>query len=130
VKGEISSLTTLIYEARENALRHIELDADQCGADQVVGIKTYVYNLGGGIIEFLAIGTAVKKIDGLTTQSDQLIPQAIIRDQDTFINTADGMKNTALDRPQKNAGVVTGVIGVLIFILVVIFKVLAIFSQS
>ncbi len=129
VKGEISSLTNLIYEARENALKHIELDADQCGADQVVGIKTYVYNLGGGIIEFLAIGTAVKKINGLTTESDQLIPQAIIRDQDTFINTADGMKDSSLDRPQMGGGVVTGVIGVLIFLLVVLFKIFALFGS-
>jgi uncharacterized protein YbjQ (UPF0145 family) len=128
VKGEITSLTTLIYEARENALRHIELDAEQCNADQVVGVKTYVYNLGGGIIEFLAIGTAVKKIDGVTTESEQLIPQAIIRDQDTFINTADGIKATSLDVPQKGGGIVTGVIGILIFLLVVFFKVFAIFG--
>ena len=28
----------------------------------MAGIKTYVYDLGGGLIEFLAIGTAVKKV--------------------------------------------------------------------
>ena len=85
VRGEITELTSLIYEAREQALKHIAEDASRNGADRVVGIKTYVYNLGGGIIEFLAIGTAVKKMPGVKTSSEQLLPQAIIRDRDTFI---------------------------------------------
>ncbi|MCE9559112.1 MAG: heavy metal-binding domain-containing protein [Armatimonadetes bacterium] len=88
-RGEINELTTLIYDARENAIAHLMRDADQCGADDVVGIKTYVYQLGGGMIEFMAIGTAVKKMEGLTTVSENLPPQAIIRDQDTYINTAE-----------------------------------------
>jgi uncharacterized protein YbjQ (UPF0145 family) len=73
VRGEISELTSLIYEARTQALKHIEDDALRCGADRVVGVKTYVYNLGGGIIEFLAIGTAVKKMPGIKTASDSLL---------------------------------------------------------
>src|SRR5213075_2240042 len=63
-RGEISELTHLIYEARHNALARIAADAEACGADDVVGIKCHVYQLGGGIIEFLAIGTAVKKMAG------------------------------------------------------------------
>lgn len=88
-RGEIEELTTLIYEARENALARIAKDATACGADDVVGIKTYVYQVGSGIIEFMAIGTAVKKMEGIHTLSEQLPPQAIIRDKDTFINTAE-----------------------------------------
>lgn len=88
-RGEISDLTSMIYEARENAIAHIARDAEACGADDVVGIKTNVYQLGGGLIEFLAIGTAVKRIPGLTTLSPALPPQAIIQDKDTFINTAE-----------------------------------------
>ena len=38
------------------------------------------------MIEFLAIGTAVKKMDGITTRTPALIPQAIIRDRDTFFD--------------------------------------------
>jgi hypothetical protein len=34
----------------------------------------------------LAIGTAIKKMSGLTTQSEVLIPQAVIRDRDTFFD--------------------------------------------
>lgn len=89
VRGEIEELTSLIYEARENAIARIRADAELCGADDVVGIKTYVYQLGGGIIEFMAIGTAVKKMEGIATRSKTLPPQAVIQDKDTFINVAE-----------------------------------------
>jgi uncharacterized protein YbjQ (UPF0145 family) len=88
-KGEIPELSRMIYDARENALGIINKEADSIGADEVVGVKTYVYQLGSGLIEFLAIGTAVKKVDGLKNISDQLPPQAFTPDWDTFVNTAD-----------------------------------------
>jgi hypothetical protein len=37
----------------------------------------------------MAIGTAVKKVDGLTSKSEQLAPQVFTQDWDTFINTAE-----------------------------------------
>ena len=88
-RGEISELTSLIYEARNNAIARLAADARACGADDVMGIKTNVYQLGSGLIEFMAIGTAVKKVPGLTTVTNQLPPQAIIKDKDTLINTAE-----------------------------------------
>ena len=96
-RGEISELTSLIYEARENAIGRIAQDAKACGADDVVGIKTYVYDLGNGIIEFLAIGTAVKRIPGLTTLSKTLPSQAVINDKDTFINSAEAKLGKRVD---------------------------------
>jgi uncharacterized protein YbjQ (UPF0145 family) len=101
-RGEISELTSLIYEARENAIAKIAQDARACGADDVVGIKTNVYQLGSGIIEFMAIGTAVKKMPGLTTLSPTLPPQAIIKDKDTFINTAETALGTSLNDRSSN----------------------------
>lgn len=86
VKGEITELSKLVYEARENSLDLIQREAQHLGADKVVGVKTYVHQLGGGLIEFLTIGTAVKKQDGLQTLSDHLLPQAFQVDKDTFIN--------------------------------------------
>lgn len=71
-RGEINELTTLVYEARQNAIARIAQDAAACGADDVVGIKCYVYQLGGGMIEFMAIGTAVKRWEGLSTHSEGL----------------------------------------------------------
>lgn len=88
VRGEIEEMSTLLYEARDNAIRRIRADAELCGADDVVGIKTYVYSLGSGIIEFMAIGTAVKKMPGVKTFTDTLPAQAVIRDKDTFFNSA------------------------------------------
>lgn len=99
VKGEISELTQLIYGAREESLKKVQEQAEAIGADDVLGIKTYIYNIGSGLIEFLAIGTAVKKVDGLATRSPQLPPQAIIRDKDTFVDTINLSYGTDLSRP-------------------------------
>lgn len=104
VKGEISDLTQLIYGAREESLKKIQQQAEAIGADNVLGIKTYIYDLGGGLIEFLAIGTAVKAASGLTTRSEQLPPQAIIRDKDTFVDTANFSYGTNLQYPNGRAG--------------------------
>lgn len=87
--GEVSALTAMIYGAREESLSKLKQQAAAVSADDVLGIKTYIYQLGGDLIELLAIGTAVKKIDGVNTRSPQLPPQAIIRDKDTFVNTAE-----------------------------------------
>jgi len=123
-RGEISELTSLIYDARENALLRLGDDARELGADEVLGVKTYVYNLGGGVIEFLAIGTAVRRIEGLTTQSEALIPQAIIRDQDTFVNTADTSSAYSLGSPTNAQGSLKSLfslgIGALVFLFIIL----------
>ncbi len=86
VRGEVKELTYLIYQARIKALSMIEEDAAGCGAEDVVGVKTYVYDLGGGVIELLAIGTAIRKMPNLRVGTNNLIPQAIIKDVETFTN--------------------------------------------
>ena len=90
VRGEISDLTSLIYEAREHALGLIRAEAEALGADDVVGIRTHIHELGN-LIEFMAIGTAVKRLPGITTVSPTLPPQAIIKDKDTWISATDLM---------------------------------------
>jgi uncharacterized protein YbjQ (UPF0145 family) len=102
VKGEINELTQLIYGAREQSLKKVQEQAEAIGADNVLGIKTYIYDLGGGLIEFLAIGTAVKRVAGLTTRSEQLPPQTVVRDRDTFINTASLAYGTDLQAAQDS----------------------------
>jgi len=101
VKGEISQMTELIYGARENSLAKVKAQADEIGADDVLGIKTYVYSLGGGVIEFLAIGTAVKRVSGVAPKTANLPPQAIIRDKDTFYNTANYAYGSTLQNPSR-----------------------------
>jgi uncharacterized protein YbjQ (UPF0145 family) len=87
-RGEIDEVTRLIYDARENCLEHIRAEAEELRADGVIGIKVYIYELGGGLVEVMAIGTAIRKHASVRTQSEQLIPQAIIRDRDTFFDFA------------------------------------------
>jgi len=102
IKGEISELTQLIYGAREQSLNKVQKQAEEIGADDVLGIKTYIYNLGNGLIEFMAIGTAVKKVEGVNTRSAQLPPQAIIRDKTTFVDTANIAYGFDFEEPKEN----------------------------
>ena len=110
VRGEVDTLTTLLYEAREKALDRIQIDARRHGADDVVGVKIHVYELGGGLIEFLAIGTAVRKMDGISTRTPDLIPQAIIRDRDTFFENPpeSGRAVTLADSGKSSAAATQG----------------------
>jgi len=87
-RGEISEVTRLVYEARENCLAHIRNEAEDLQADGVIGIKVFVYEISRGLVEVMAIGTAIRRNRGVSTQSEQLIPQAIIRDRDTFFDEA------------------------------------------
>jgi uncharacterized protein YbjQ (UPF0145 family) len=89
MKGEISELSEMIYNAREQSLGILNKEAETLGADEVVGVKTYVYQIGSGLIEFMAVGTAVKKIAELKNKTPELIPQAFMVDRDTFYNTAE-----------------------------------------
>ena len=86
-RGEINTLTSLIYDAREHAIGLIRDEANAIGADDVVGIKTHI-NEHNNLLEFMAIGTAVKRFPNVTTVSRALPPQAIIKDKDTWIATA------------------------------------------
>jgi len=87
-RGEIGELTSLIYDAREHAIGLIRDEANAIGADDVVGITTHIHELGG-LIEFMAIGTAVKRRAGATPATASLPVQAIIRDKDTWISGDD-----------------------------------------
>jgi len=126
--GEVAGLTEILYEAREKALARIEADAEKCGADEVIGVKTRVYDLGGGLVEFMAIGTAVKKMPGIATKTENLPPQAIIQDRETFIDSTEGgglslnaSSAQSAKRVQKGPMTVVGIIFFMIYIGLKIF---------
>jgi uncharacterized protein YbjQ (UPF0145 family) len=87
-RGEIAALTSLIYDAREHAIGLIRAEADEIGADDVMGIKTHIHEMGS-LIEFMAIGTAVKKMPEMKTFSPALPTQAIVRDRETWFSKGD-----------------------------------------
>ncbi len=124
--GEVSGLTEILYEAREKALERIEQAAEECGADEVVGVKTKVYDLGGGLVEFMAIGTAVKKIPGAATRSPALPPQAIIQDRDTFVDSLSEVNLNARSAASA-AKVQGGPIAIVAAVFVFIFYIIKIF---
>jgi uncharacterized protein YbjQ (UPF0145 family) len=63
---EMDVLTQAMYHARELAMTRMEEEADQLGADGIVGVRLDVgrYEWGADLAEFIAIGTAVKHRGG------------------------------------------------------------------
>jgi uncharacterized protein YbjQ (UPF0145 family) len=63
---EMAVLTQAMYHARELAMTRMEEEADQLGADGVVGVRLEIgrYEWGADLAEFVAIGTAVKHREG------------------------------------------------------------------
>ena len=63
---ELTKLTEAMYTARELAMTRMEEEAQELGADGVVGVRLDVnyYEWGNDSAEFIAFGTAVKAEDG------------------------------------------------------------------
>jgi uncharacterized protein YbjQ (UPF0145 family) len=63
---EMTVLTQAMYHARELAMTRMEEEADQVGADGVVGLRLDIgrYEWGADLAEFIAVGTAVRHREG------------------------------------------------------------------
>jgi uncharacterized protein YbjQ (UPF0145 family) len=63
---ELTVLSQAMYQARELAMTRMEEEADQLGADGVVGVRLDIgrYEWGENMAEFIAVGTAVKHRGG------------------------------------------------------------------
>ncbi len=63
---EMVVLTQAMYHARELAMTRMEEEADQLGADGVVGVRLEIgrYDWGPDLAEFIAVGTAVRHREG------------------------------------------------------------------
>jgi uncharacterized protein YbjQ (UPF0145 family) len=68
VSEELTTLTQALYSARELAMERMEAEADALDADGIVAVRLTlnVHAWGANVIEFLAIGTAVKSLTGTT----------------------------------------------------------------
>lgn len=58
--GELKGYTELLEEARAEALRRMEAQATQAGANAVVNIRLATSSVSAGAAEVFAYGTAVK----------------------------------------------------------------------
>nr|MBP9112769.1 heavy metal-binding domain-containing protein [Polyangiaceae bacterium] len=77
-RGEIPEVTKLVYEARENCIALLREEAIRSGGERVIGNRLMIRELSPGLIEVVAIGTAVKRAPGFEPETPQLIPQAVI----------------------------------------------------
>jgi uncharacterized protein YbjQ (UPF0145 family) len=70
VSEELTTLTQALYHARELAMVRMEEEADVLGADGIVAVRLTltIHAWGSNVIEFLAIGTAVKNVNGEKTR--------------------------------------------------------------
>jgi uncharacterized protein YbjQ (UPF0145 family) len=64
---ELDVLSQAMYHARELAMTRMEEEADQLGADGIVGVRLDVsrHEWGGDLAEFIAVGTAVRHREGV-----------------------------------------------------------------
>lgn len=89
-RGEIPEVTRLVYEARENCLDLVRREAESIGAERVLSTRLQIRELGQGLIELVAIGTAVRRApETMKPHSPTLIPQAVISDRSAHVNTLD-----------------------------------------
>lgn len=58
--GELKAYTTLMSDARSEAILRMETEAEELGADAVVGVRLTTAEVAAGAAEVLAYGTAVK----------------------------------------------------------------------
>jgi uncharacterized protein YbjQ (UPF0145 family) len=64
VSQELTVLTKAMFDARELAMTRMEEEADLLGADGIVGVRLEFKNYASeeGILEFVAIGTAIRHV--------------------------------------------------------------------
>jgi uncharacterized protein YbjQ (UPF0145 family) len=60
VGGELTKYMELLAEAREKALERMDADAEELGADAIIGLRFTTSQIAQGAAEILVFGTAVK----------------------------------------------------------------------
>ena len=83
-KGELKEVTELIYGARENCLSLLRAEAQSVGAERIIGNRLQIRELTPGLIEVVAVGTAVRRLAGVAPHSQTLPIQAVVRDEDSL----------------------------------------------
>jgi len=130
-KGELRELTELVYGARENCLSLLRQEAQSIGAERVIGNRLQIRELSPGLIEVVAVGTAVRRMSGITPQSQALPVQAVVRDDDSLTLRGGGSAGFAtslafgagvergLQRRASPAGCVVAIVAVMLVIIAI-----------
>ena len=138
-KGELNELTQLIYGARENCLRLLKDEAHSVGAERVIGNRLQIRELSPGLLEVVAVGTAVRRVEGVAPHSQTLPFQAIVRDDDSLSMSGGGSAGFAtslafgagvernLQRKVSPAGCL---IGVFVAVLMLMASLIAVFASQ
>ena len=79
-----------------HVFERLKREATALGAEEVVGIKTYIVELGSSLVEIFAVGTAVRMLSGMGVKTQALPAQAIIRDKDTWLSGSGGFDLTSI----------------------------------
>jgi uncharacterized protein YbjQ (UPF0145 family) len=90
-RGELPELTSLVYHARENCLDMVRREAAALGAERVLGNKLIIAEIAPGLIEIFAVGTAVRRVEGMQPATPELIVQAAIVDRESLQISAPAM---------------------------------------
>lgn len=130
-KGELPELTKLVYDARENCLELVRRDATNLGAERVIGNRLQIREIGSGLIEIVAIGTAVRRMDATTQPlmrpaSPTLIVQAVITEKSSAaqeasiagMSAAPAAMGVARGRGQQGGNPILGLLIMLVFMVI------------
>ncbi len=77
---EITQFTQAMYDARELAMERMQNEAHEAGAEGIVGVNLHEgsHNWQPHVIEFFAVGTAVKPIEDQSVLPEPASPQIVI----------------------------------------------------
>lgn len=125
-RGELPELTKLVYEARENALDLVRREATALGAERVIGNRLQIREIGSGLVEVVAIGTAVSRAAHARTETPTLIAQAVITDRTSRAADAEVNGLAPLRAPMDvSRGVATQTASPLVGLIAVVFMLIS-----
>ncbi|WP_312262553.1 heavy metal-binding domain-containing protein [Candidatus Igneacidithiobacillus taiwanensis] len=77
---ELEQFTQAMYDARELAMERMQREAADAQADGITGVQLHEgsHNWQPHVIEFFAVGTAVKAMDNADAQVDAMRPQLVL----------------------------------------------------
>ncbi len=126
-RGELPELTQLVYEARERCLERLRHEGETIGAERVMGNRLVIRELSRGLIEIVAIGTAVRRADATFQPATPTLPvQAVTTGQSSLQLKADA---PGIIRPVQMASSANRAAVMLRLMVIVIFIIMSVVTS-